>query len=818
MSIPEEFVGLIAKTYYEAALQKVNMRVVTESIEAIRSAFEEEKNCFEIWESIDLRIGETESEDIQKILMDFRNWFIQEVIAKNIVRLHEVFKVNREIGWDEWLRTFAESLSHFRITDFCVALNRENFPFPEYVMPTVENVRKWTNYACYERWPDAYEMYIYLAQNRVLSPAMQARMYALAAEIQLFHFLNPRACENLLSSAEKLSPNDKNVLNAWGEYWQQNFDFKKAQDFFRKTIEQDPSAVNGYIGIGDCYLMENELDNAQEWFYEAIKKKKGGADGYIRLLRFFGRSEMLETHEAQLLPLLKRAIAMDPRDEYDSYIDMGYVYQQNKRYQDAHDWYDQAIKLDNSRADGYIWKGRAYIDETNYPAARTEFEKAIELWPDSFAGYSWMARLFEAQQEWKEALHWHEKSMKFRPSWKCRILCSLGQINYNLQQYGDAQEDLINALRCEPENQTPLRTLLSIADDYYLKLNNPEGALGIYKRIRRIKGQSFEAEFQNRLGNLKYHNGDYVGSVKAYQNAISADMKIKAATKKPVQFVYHSNLGGAYRLLNEWDKAKEEFRKALELGYNEKDYEHALMLISNDEGVNFYTKADYQRAIDKYLEAIQFDPSDPVVHSNLADAYDSAKEWNKAREEYKNALDLGLKDEDYRHAMMLVSNDEGIDFSAKAEHQRAIDKYLEAIQFDPSDPVVHSNLAIAFCSLKQWDRANEAFKKALSLGLGEEDYRHGMMLVSNEEGNEYLNEGDYPMAIEKYKQAIEFESKDAVVYSNLALAWESCKEPGKSSEALDRAIEALQHAIERDPMNNDYKKRLEQLNQEKLSF
>jgi Tfp pilus assembly protein PilF len=88
-----------------------------------------------------------------------------------------------------------------------------------------------------------------------------------------------------------------------------------------------------------------------------------------------------------------------------------------------------------------------------------------------------------------------------------------------------------------------------------------------------------------------------------------------------------------------------------------------------------------------------------------------------------------------------------------------------------------------------------------------------LMLISNDEGNECLDQADYRKAVEKYEKAIQFDPNDAVVHSNLALAWENLREPGESIEALECARGALQRALQLDPQNEDYKKRLKQLKQ-----
>ena len=177
----------------------------------------------------------------------------------------------------------------------------------------------------------------------------RARLFVYAENIQLFDYSIYKQALSLFNRAKDLFPDDIKVSSGFGNYYLKIGEVEKAKDDFQHIISVNPNSIEGYIGMGDCYQSQEDVSNAEEYYQTAIIKASGWSEGYRRLFTLYGRPESFNTHEEEILSLSERAVSVDPQNEYDIYLDLGSVYQQNRHYVEAHKLFQKAIDLDNTR-------------------------------------------------------------------------------------------------------------------------------------------------------------------------------------------------------------------------------------------------------------------------------------------------------------------------------------------------------------------------------------------------------------------------------------------------------------------------------------
>ncbi len=244
----------------------------------------------------------------------------------------------------------------------CLSLSKAPLPFPECFKQDVAHIHQSTQYILYGRNVDGYSLSIYLAEQEALSHVLRAQLYIQAAMTQLYDFVKLEEAKVLLQRAEELAPEEAFVQVGWGDYWLQ------------EAMKRDPLLIEAYLSMGACCERQDDFDAAEEWYREAIRVHSGYNTGYICLLQLYGRVGQLAQHEAQLLPLLERAISPDPEYAYLRYLDMGSVYQQNQRYKEAYDWYNKAVELNEVELNAYISIG--YTSRASFSEGGTGLSKS----------------------------------------------------------------------------------------------------------------------------------------------------------------------------------------------------------------------------------------------------------------------------------------------------------------------------------------------------------------------------------------------------------------------------------------------------------
>lgn len=174
------------------------------------------------------------------------------------------------------------------------------------------------------------------------------------------------------------------------------------------------------------------------------------------------------------------------------------------------------------------------------------------------------------------------------------------------------------------------------------------------------------------------------------------------------------------------------------------------------QGNEFYKKKNFDQAIIHYTKAIEHDPNDITLYSNLAAVYFEQKDYQKCISECEKGIDIG--------------RDNRADF-------KLISKAL-------------TRIGNAHKKLGNWEQAKTHYEKALSehrtpevnallaeveKTIREEKKRAYIDPVKAEEekekGNDLFKKGDYQTAVKHYTEAILRNPDDPKYYSNRAACY-----------------------------------------------
>jgi tetratricopeptide (TPR) repeat protein len=129
---------------------------------------------------------------------------------------------------------------------------------------------------------------------------------------------------------------------------------------------------------------------------------------------------------------------------------------------------------------------------------------------------------------------------------------------------------------------------------------------------------------------------------------------------------------------------------------------------------------------------------------------------------------------------------EGSQYMTDKDYSSAVEKFMEAIEFDPDLVDAYTNLGFAYIELRNYGDAVNALKRALERTPDEAERRAAM---HSNLGYAYGLNGMLDQAIEEYKKVIEVLPADANAYSALAFTYGQKGLVAEAAMAYNKALE-----------------------------
>lgn len=271
----------------------------------------------------------------------------------------------------------------------------------------------------------------------------------------------------------------------------------------------------------------------------------------------------------------------------------------------------------------------------------------------------------------------------------------------------------------------------------------------------------------------------------------------------------YSTIGGVYRTLGKYEKAVQYFNQSLQ---------------ADPKAVNSYVSLGHleleqvERVTDAKEKETLIDRARQTFERLLKVAPDSMSGYwgmmfaDLQQNDVEGALHWAKKVRGcHTEWASFMDSTEGELLRRQAKLDESRSMLLRSFEQEPINPNALSTLL----SLSD-DYLSKDTKTALELldfwrthaGAAEE-YNY-----QNRVGNVWYYQQDYAQAAEHYRRAVALDSERPVILSNLALALENLKAPGKRQQELEEAGEALRKAIKLRPDESEYTQRYEKIKRE----
>jgi len=246
--------------------------------------------------------------------------------------------------------------------------------------------------------------------------------------------------------------------------------------------------------------------------------------------------------------------------------------------------------------------------------------------------------------------------------------------------------------------------LSSERDDYkraelYISLSLSYFKLGDFERGEKYLQES---------NNIREKLGDEVGILLNYIRLFSffiskRDFKkvidiCNEALKVEPDFVVFYTRGYAYAELKEFERAIEDFSKAIELDPNDAEAYY-------NRGLAYAKLGKYEQAIKDYDKAIELNPALADAYYNRGVAYVKLNKHEQAIEDFSKAIELNP-------ALAEAYYNRGLTYAKLNQYEQAIKDYDKAIELNPTLAEAYANIGIAYLKIRRYEEAARDLKRA----------------------------------------------------------------------------------------------------------
>lgn len=176
-----------------------------------------------------------------------------------------------------------------------------------------------------------------------------------------------------------------------------------------------------------------------------------------------------------------------------------------------------------------------------------------------------------------------------------------------------------------------------------------------------------------------------------------------AVKKSPQKVRPYNNRGRAYGNKGEYEKAMNDFRRAIEINPRCAEAYYNLGLV-------YALKRNDDRAIENYDKAIALYPNYAAAYNNRGLVLTNKKEFDRAIADYDQALHIAP------HSSEVYYN-RGLAFFYKQDYERAIADYSQALILNPRYGNAYHNRAVAYYMIKEYQKGLADIERMQQLGF-----------------------------------------------------------------------------------------------------
>src|SRR5882762_9650285 len=473
----------------------------------------------------------------------------------------------------------------------------------------------------------------------------------------------PGQAEELLRQSKKDFPNDSVGYRMLGDFYFANNQLDKATTEYAVRYQDHPKDLVVKKNYIQLLILKDRIDEARKLNDEVVKAKRDDPDAQV----YKGEIEIRSGKASDAVNTLQAVLKNDP-DNAVAHYQLGLAFDQLGNTGRAEAEWRDAVRLRPDIVEVYRALAGVAIHRGDPGELAKDADQIIALQPAAPDGYLLRAVADIDRKQYATADEYIHRSLEKEPN-NTAAYVQLGNLRFAQNKYAEAQKAYQQGLDQDPNSTDALGGVLNVD----LVQKQPDRAIAAVKT--QLAKYPKSAGFHIMMGQLLLdQKKDLAGAEQEFKQAAELDKKNSEALVKlgavqnergatdqalqtyldgskanPKEIAFHLLAGGIYESRQDWDNAKQQYRKVLEIQPENPLASNNLAYVMLQQGGNvdvafamaqtarknlpdnantadtlgwaFYHKQVYTSAINLFKEAVKKEPDNALFNYHLGLAY-----------------------------------------------------------------------------------------------------------------------------------------------------------------------------------------------------
>jgi serine/threonine protein kinase/tetratricopeptide (TPR) repeat protein len=486
-----------------------------------------------------------------------------------------------------------------------------------------------------------------------------------------------KADEAIAAFSEALRLDPHSALAFTGRaaaYWKKKDSVRALADL-NEALRIDPKHAAAYDVRGQVFADQKKYEQAYSDFTEALRHDEKLAEAYLHR----GQVHQAGKHFDKALADFSAALKL--KKLFLAYFHRGVIHKLRNDSDLALEDFTEALRLegpdvdqhDDAHADAHNERGLLLLNKDKLDEALEEFNAVIKVRANVAAVFNNRGLIYKKKGVFDKAEENFTRAVQLAPTSPIPQT-NRGEINLLKGKFPEAVKDCTGALAKDRQ----FWLAHQIRGRAYSQTKDWDAALKDFNDAITLGGKTWQGYYYR---GVVYQDGK-TDSTRAIQDFTEAIARLPRDVKELIHADVYYRRGKAYRAKAEFDHVLRDCTAAL--GIDPK-----LLDARGERGIAYYGKNEFPAALSDLDEALKAKSAEAKwYHHFRGSCYARQGDYDKGLEDFKKALDLGLK---------TSWNYLGLGYCqhGKKKYMQAISDYTEALKLDPKFAMAYYFRALA---------------------------------------------------------------------------------------------------------------------------